>query len=84
MQHGPSALEGLHIPPAVAPDAQRQAMAEQAAINRVVVDRFELASHASVAGMPRDDRCLAELVQRPGGGEQFQLNLFHRVRSQIN
>lgn len=50
-------------------------MAEQDAIPRVVVNRFEPSGDACIAGMSADDGCRAELIQRAGGGEQFQLDL---------
>jgi hypothetical protein len=75
------ALEGLDVPVAVASDAQRQSMAEQGPIGRVVVDCVQPARDTSVAGMSHDDRRCAQLVKGCGGREQFQLDFIVGVRS---
>ena len=79
-----TALEGLHIPFAAASDAQRPPLAVQAAVRRVVVDCVKPTSYASIAGTPRDDRCLAELVQHSGWDKQFQLDLILYFRSRTD
>jgi hypothetical protein len=67
-------LQGLDVAGAVAPHAQRAALARQRPIRRVVVDGVQPSDHAAVARVLHDHRGLADLLDRRGRRAQLQLD----------
>src|SRR5690348_10008264 len=68
-------LHGLHEARAILPDAERQAVAPQRPLRRVVIDGFEVFSRTLVARIRGYDRRVVEIGEAVGIDQKLELDL---------